>query len=133
MAQWAKYPSAMQEMQETWVQFLIQENPLEDAMATHSTILAWRQRSLDRGYGPRSLTGYGSWGFKEPDMTEATEHACQTTVFFFFMLIWSRYFYYLWHEGRLPTCYLTGCAILETFNHGIYHSRLILTNFYICF
>ena len=28
--------------QETWVQSLGQENPLEKGMATHSTILAWR-------------------------------------------------------------------------------------------
>ena len=28
-------------MQETWVQFLGQEDPLEKAMATHSSILAW--------------------------------------------------------------------------------------------
>jgi len=29
-------------VQETWVQFLGQENPLEKEMATHSSILAWR-------------------------------------------------------------------------------------------
>ena len=29
-------------MQETWVQFLGQGDPLEKEMATHSTILAWR-------------------------------------------------------------------------------------------
>ena len=29
-------------MQETQVQFLGQENPLEEGMATHSSILAWR-------------------------------------------------------------------------------------------
>ena len=27
--------------QETWVQFLGQEDPLEEGMATHSSILAW--------------------------------------------------------------------------------------------
>ena len=32
----------MQEMQETQVQSLDQEDPLEKAMATHSSILAWR-------------------------------------------------------------------------------------------
>ena len=26
-------------------------------------------------YGQRSLTGYSPWGYKESDMTEATEHA----------------------------------------------------------
>ena len=29
-------------IQETWVQFLGQEDPLEKGMATHSSILAWR-------------------------------------------------------------------------------------------
>ena len=29
-------------MQETWVQFLDWEDPLEKEMATHSSILAWR-------------------------------------------------------------------------------------------
>ena len=29
-------------MQETWVQFLGWEDPLEKTMATHSSILAWR-------------------------------------------------------------------------------------------
>ena len=28
-------------MQETWVRFLSQEDPLEKEMATHSSILAW--------------------------------------------------------------------------------------------
>ena len=34
--------SAMQETQETWVLFLGQEDPLEEGMATHSSIRAWR-------------------------------------------------------------------------------------------
>ena len=29
-------------MQETWVQSLVWEDPLEKEMATHSNILAWR-------------------------------------------------------------------------------------------
>ena len=33
-----KYPLAKQE---TWVRFLVQEDPLEEVMATHSSILAW--------------------------------------------------------------------------------------------
>ena len=32
----------MQEMQETWVQTLSQEDPLEEEMAIHSSILAWK-------------------------------------------------------------------------------------------
>ena len=33
---------AMQETQETWVQSLAQEDPLEEEMAPYSSILAWR-------------------------------------------------------------------------------------------
>jgi len=29
-------------MQETWVEFVDQEDPLEKEMATHSSILAWK-------------------------------------------------------------------------------------------
>ena len=32
----------MQETQETWVQSLVGEYPLEEEMATHSSILAWK-------------------------------------------------------------------------------------------
>ena len=40
MAQWIKNLPEMQEMQETWVQSLGLEDPLEEEMATHSSILA---------------------------------------------------------------------------------------------
>ena len=31
----------MQEMQQMWVQPQVQEDPLEEGMATHSSLLAW--------------------------------------------------------------------------------------------
>ena len=39
VAQMGKNPPAMQE---TWVRFLDQEDPMEKGMAIHSNILAWR-------------------------------------------------------------------------------------------
>ena len=39
MAQTVKNPPAVQE---TWVRSLDQEDPLEEEMVTHSSILAWR-------------------------------------------------------------------------------------------
>ena len=36
-------------MQENWAQSLSQEDPLEKEMTTHSSILAWRIHSMDRG------------------------------------------------------------------------------------
>ena len=42
MAQRVKNPPAVQETQETWVQFLDWEDPLEEEMAIHCSILAWK-------------------------------------------------------------------------------------------
>ena len=42
VSQWVRNLPAMQEMQETRVQSLGGEDPLEEGMATHSSILAWR-------------------------------------------------------------------------------------------
>ena len=46
----------MQETQETWVRSLDQEEPLEEGMATHSSILAWRI-SMDRGAWQATVHG----------------------------------------------------------------------------
>jgi len=53
-----KNPPPMQETEEMWVQSLGREDPLEEEMATHSSILAWRIP------GQKSLVGYGLWGYK---------------------------------------------------------------------
>ena len=45
-------------MQETQVQSLGQEDPLEKEMATHSSILPGKSN------GQRSLKGYSTWGHK---------------------------------------------------------------------
>ena len=42
VAQWQSICLPVQEKQEIWVQFLGREDPLEEEMATHSSILAWR-------------------------------------------------------------------------------------------
>ena len=51
-----KNPPAVQEMQEMWTRSLGQEDPLEDGMATHSSILAgkipWTEKPA--GYRPWS-------------------------------------------------------------------------------
>ena len=62
-------------MQETWVQSLGWDDPLENGMATHSSILAWRI------HGQRSLVGYSTWGCKELDMTEQLSLFVATLVF----------------------------------------------------
>ena len=54
----------MQEPQETQVQTLDQEDPLEKKMTTHSSILSWRIPRTEE------LVGYNPWGQKESDTTE---------------------------------------------------------------
>ena len=42
VAQWVKNLPSMQETHETWVRSMGGENPLEEGMETHPSILAWR-------------------------------------------------------------------------------------------
>ena len=53
-------------MQETWVQYLGQEDPLEKEMVATPVFLP------GESHGQRSLAGYSSLGCKELDMIEAT-------------------------------------------------------------
>ena len=43
------------EMQETWVQSLGWDDPLEKGMATHSSILAWRMPWTEKPGGLQSM------------------------------------------------------------------------------
>ena len=52
-------------MQEGWVQSLGWEDPLEEEMVTHSSILAWRIPWIKK---PGRL--YSPWGRKESDTAE---------------------------------------------------------------
>ena len=60
LAQLVKNPPAMQG---TWVQSLGWEDPLEEGMVTHSSILAWRINPMDRG-------AWWAHGVSESDMIE---------------------------------------------------------------
>ena len=55
MAQRVKNPTAMQEAREMQVQFPSQEDPLEEAVATHSSILAWRIPQTEEPGGLQSM------------------------------------------------------------------------------
>ena len=56
----------MQETQETWVRSLGWENPLEEGMATHSSILTSRIPWIEES------GVYSPWGPQELDTTEVT-------------------------------------------------------------
>ena len=55
-------------VQETRIQSLSCEDPLEKGMASHSNILAWRIPWTEEP------GGYSPWGRKESDMTERLTH-----------------------------------------------------------
>ena len=77
VAQWGKNLPAMQETQEWQVPSLGQGDPLEEGMATHFSILAWRipwTKEPGRLQSTKSQTGYSPQGHKEPGITEVTEH-----------------------------------------------------------
>ena len=56
-----KIPSEMQESQAVWVQSIVQEDPLEEGMATHSSLLAWKSSWTEEPGGLQS-TGSHSVG-----------------------------------------------------------------------
>ena len=45
----------MQEIEEMRVQSLVWEDPLEESMVTHSSIVAWRIRLSEESGGPGSI------------------------------------------------------------------------------
>ena len=78
VAQWVKNPPAKQEMQETCVQSLGQEDLLEEGKPL--------QFMPGESNGQRSLAGYHSWTHKESDTTESTEHTAHTDLDLSFLL-----------------------------------------------
>ena len=61
-------------MQETWVQSLGQEDPLEKGIATHSNILAWRSSWTEEPGGLQSMESQES-GVAEQLSTNTPLHA----------------------------------------------------------
>ena len=89
-------------MQETQVQSLGYEDPLEGDMTTRSSILAW-----EIPWTERILAGYSLWGRIELD---TTEHTCthQTSVQGSLTCL----------SWRLILCDLTGLIAYPTWNLG---------------
>ena len=69
----------LSEMQETQVQSLGWEDPLEEGMATQSTILVWRVPWTEKPGRLQSIV------CKESDMTKATEHTYTYIEYILFM------------------------------------------------
>ena len=79
-------------MNETQVRFLDWEDPLEEGMATHSSILAWRT-PMDKGAWQATVHGVtkSPWGCKE-------SMGLQITPLFLCCLIYSGNVTYLGHS-----------------------------------
>ena len=67
-----KYTPAMEETQETQVQFLVGNNPWKRASQATPVFLP------EKSHGRRTLVGYSPWSRKELDKTEVTE--CSTAL-----------------------------------------------------
>ena len=65
MAQGIKNRLPMQETQEIWVQSLYQEDPLEEEMATHSSILAWKIPWKEEPCRLQSMGSQKSWTWQQ--------------------------------------------------------------------
>ena len=70
MAQWYRIHLLMQETQETWVQSLGWEDPLEEEIATHSSDIAWKIPWTEE---PGGLQSMGSQRVRHRH-DRATEH-----------------------------------------------------------
>ena len=78
-------------MQETWVQSLGQELPLEKKMATYSSILAWKMPCTEE---PGRLQSMGSQKQKSLSLIPSD--------FFSFFLFFFVFFLFFGHATRLP-------------------------------
>ena len=70
MARGVKNPSETQETQEIWVWSLGQEGPLEEEMATHSSIINWKTSD-------RAAWGATVMRSQRVGCEWATKHACR--------------------------------------------------------
>ena len=80
---------------ETWIQSLGWEDPLEEGMATHSSILAWTEPSWTE-----ELAGYSPWGCKESDMTEqlSTQHTHTYLCMYVYIHIYLWLIHVVWQK-----------------------------------
>ena len=85
----------MQEMQETWVLSLGQEDPLEEEMATHSSILAWIIQWIEE---PGRLL---PCGHKESDTKDTHAHTMDQNIYQFSIILKDYY-----HNSILMDCQL---------------------------
>ena len=94
-------------MWETWVRSLVWEDPLEEGMATHFSILAWKI-PMDRGAWRATVQGVA-----ELDMTERLSTAHSRPIFSHFELFKSQCLNIFEHQLQLK-CY-SRCSRIDLF------------------
>ena len=95
-------------VQETRVQSLGWEDPLEKGMASHSSILAWRIQWTEAGYSP--------WGHKELDTTERLTHT-HTYTYIVLSAVWENY----------TSCFVFYCLGVTVSNKCFLHGILCVS------
>jgi len=82
----SKGPACQCRRQETQVQSLGQDDPLEEGMATHSSVLAWR---IPRTEEPGGLQVHIGWQGVRHDLSDlARMHACVCVPLFLLLFVW---------------------------------------------
>ena len=101
-------------MWETWVWSLGWEDALEEGMATHCSILAWRYL-----HGLRRLAGYNPWGLKELDMIQRLSTAQHTIIYMLYAI-----FTHSYQPGSVQHMFTTLCHLIHLFDglNSIYSS-----------
>ena len=107
----------MQEPQETWVQSLGWEDPLEEEMATHSGTLAWRT--------PMDI---GTWQATVHGVTKSWSQRACTHNFFWGVTKWGTMFVTIVTELNLGHSFM--CQHTHTHTHTIYWHWIIVNKKY---
>ena len=119
-------------VQETQVWSLGWEDPLEEGMATHSSILAWKIP-----WTQRSLVGYSLWGCKVSDRTEKlalvtnanTNRSFRSAVFTIidtlipaceslnYLYFWATLLFFSYNAGS-KSCQFFSLKLISVINHS---------------
>ena len=89
-------------MQETWVQSLVQKDPLEKGMATHSSILAWRIPWTEE---PGRLQSMGSQRVRHDWVTFYLRFSYNSLfcLCIYFFLLFSDFKHIVWNYHLFPS------------------------------
>ena len=97
-------------MQETWAGSLVWEDPLEESMATHSSILAWRIQWTEE---PGGLQSMGS--------QRVSHNWANNSIFYIFSKLSVHYLFILSHWSIQFSCSVVSDSLQH---YGLQHTRI---------